>query len=47
MQGVRDANEYGSVSAPPSGQTGAYIWDPTDDNPENPYYDPTYSSLVE
>ena len=46
MQGVRDANEYGAVYAPASRQTGAFIWDPTDDNPNNPYYDSTYSSLV-
>lgn len=47
MQGVRDEREYGAVSAPASGQTGVYIWDPTDDAPENPYYDPTYTSQVQ
>ena len=36
----------GTVYAPASRQTGAFIWDPTDDNPNNPYYDSTYSSLV-
>lgn len=47
MQGVRDANEYGAVYAPASGQSGAFIWDPTDDNPNNPYYDASYSSSVD
>lgn len=46
LQGVRAESEYGAVSAPASRQTGAFIWDPTDDNPDNPYYDSTYSSLV-
>lgn len=46
MAGVRDEKEYGAVSAPASGQSGVFIWDPTDDAPENPYYDPNYTSLV-
>jgi len=46
MAGTRDVNEYGAVYAPPSNQTGAFIWDPTDDNPDNPYYDPTYTSEI-
>lgn len=46
MQGVRTESEYGAVSAPASRQSGAFIWDPTDDSPDNPYYDSTYSSLV-
>ena len=42
MEGARDPAEYGSVYAPPI--RGG--WDPTDDNPANPYYDPTYTSEV-
>ena len=34
--------EYGAVYAPP--MTGDY--DPTDNNPNNPTYDPTYTSLI-
>ncbi len=41
-EGTRNAAEYGAVSAPPIRGT----WDPTDDNPDNPYYDPTYSSEI-
>ena len=42
MDGVRRASEYGAVYAPP--MTGDY--DPTDNNPNNPTYDPTYTSLI-
>jgi|GEM_PF-6266934 len=42
MDGVRNPAEYGAVSAPPIQGT----WDPTDDNPANPYYDATYTSEV-
>lgn len=34
--------EYGSVHKPDAPGR----WDPTDDNPENPHYDPTYTSAV-
>jgi len=43
MRGVRDINEYGSVSAPPLTGSG---WDPTNPDPRNPDYDPTYTSDV-
>ena len=42
MDGVRNPAEYGAVSAPPI--TGT--WDPTDDNPANPYYNSKYTSRV-
>ena len=42
MEGVRTESEYGAVYAPPIHGT----WDPTDDNPNNPYYDPSYTSLI-
>ena len=42
-RGVRDVNEYGAVSAPAlkSGR-----WDPTNPDPNNPDFDPTYTSDV-
>lgn len=43
MRGVRDINEYGSVSAPELTGSG---WDPTNPNPNNPDFDPTYTSDV-
>lgn len=43
---ARDPAEYGAVSAPPLATSGAYCWDPTDDNPANPYYVPTYTSAI-
>ena len=42
MKGVRNPAEYGAVSAPPMVST----WDPTDDDPNNPYYDPSYTSEI-
>lgn len=36
----RDETEYGAVSWP-AAQDG---WDPTDPHPDNPYYDPSYTS---
>ncbi len=43
MAGVRDVKEYGAVTLPPlkSGN-----WDPTNPHPENPDFDPTYTSDV-
>ncbi len=43
MTGVRDIKEYGSVTLPPlkSGD-----WDPTNPHPNNPDFDPTYTSDV-
>ncbi len=38
----RAESEYGAVSWPDA-KDG---WDPTDPNPDNPYYDPTYTSVV-
>ena len=43
IKGVRDVNEYGSVSKPPLGKSG---WDPTNPHPDNPDFDPTYTSNV-
>ena len=43
MRGVRDINEYGSVSAPELTGSG---WDRTNPNPNNPDFDPTYTSDV-
>jgi len=44
MQGVRDVSEYGAVTKPPlkSGK-----WDPTNPHPDNPDFDPTYTSDVD
>ncbi len=44
VTGVRDINEYGAVTKPAlvSGN-----WDPTNPDPSNPDFDPTYSSDVE
>lgn len=44
MRGERDVNEYGSVSAPALKGNG---WDPTNPDPNNPDFDPTYTSDVE
>ena len=44
---ARDPAEYGAVYAPPLPVSGTYCWDPTDDNPANPYYDPTYTSAID
>lgn len=43
VAGTRDVNEFGSVTLPPlkSGH-----WDPTNPQPNNPDFDPTYSSDV-
>ena len=43
MTGVRDVKEYGAVTLPPlkSGK-----WDPTNPHPDNPDFDPTYTSDV-
>ena len=47
MKGARNPAEYGSVTVPAANQTGSLIWDPTDDNPANPYYNADYTSEVE
>ena len=47
MKGARNPAEYGSVTIPAANQTGSLIWDPTDDNPANPYYNADYTSEVE
>ena len=47
MKGARNTAEYGSVTIPAANQTGSLIWDPTDDNPANPYYNADYTSEVE
>lgn len=44
---ARDPGEYEAVAAPPPITGGKYGWDPTDDNPANPYYDPTYTSEIQ
>lgn len=43
IQGVRSASEYGAVSKPALGKSG---WDPTNPHPDNPDFDPTYTSNV-
>jgi hypothetical protein len=43
MKGVRDVKEYGSVSAP---ALKGGKWDPTNPHPDNPDFDPTYTSDV-
>jgi len=43
MYGVRDEREYGSVTKPPL--VGGK-WDPTNPHPDNPDFDPTYTSDV-
>lgn len=47
MKGARNPAEYGSVTIPAANQKGSLIWDPTDDNPANPYYNADYTSEVE
>ena len=47
MKGARNPAEYGSVTIPTANQTSSLIWDPTDDNPANPYYNADYTSEVE
>lgn len=47
MTGVRSPAEYGAVSAPTLVQSGSFVWDPSDDNSANPYYDAAYTSLIE
>lgn len=46
MKGARNPAEYASVTVPAANQTGSLIWDPTDDNPANPYYNAEYTSEV-
>ncbi len=46
-RGDRKESEYGSVTLPELSVSEYLTWDPTDDDPENPYYDPTYTSLVQ
>ncbi len=46
MKGARNPAEYASVTVPAANQTGSLIWDPTDDNPANPYYNADYTSEV-
>ena len=46
LKGARNPAEYASVTVPATNQTGSLIWDPTDDNPANPYYNAEYTSEV-
>ncbi len=43
MRGTRDISEYGAVKAP---ELKGGKWDPTNPDPNNPDYDPTYTSDV-